>query len=163
MKKKPRRVARSSAGRSAPAAPVATLSPRDQAMQLARQFKLPEAIAVLHAALLAVEGGAAPAPSAIASILVDLAQFRAATGELPAATADALRAVSLLRPVAGAQPAALGFALFTLARLEFAASTDSAPATLREAVALLTDAHGADHPITRQALQVAQLTGVLDA
>ena len=61
-----------------------------------------------------------------------------------------------------AHNAALGFALLTLARLEFAASVDAAPTTLRESLRLLVDAHGADHAITQQALQIARLTGVVD-
>lgn len=131
-------------------------------MALARQFKLLEAITILRAALVSAEQSADARPAEVASVLVDLAQLRAATGDLPAAMADALRAVSLLRPMGSTQNAALGFALLTLARLEFAASVDAAPTTLRESLRRLTDAHGADHPITQQALQIARLTGVAD-
>jgi hypothetical protein len=160
--KKPRRGASNSGPRALRRAAVAAPTPRERAIDLARRFKLPEAIEVLRAALVAVERAPAPAPTDIASILVDLAQFRAATGDLSAATADALRAVSLLRAVAPAPAGALGFALFTLARLEFAAASDGATGTLRDAVQLLTAAHGVDHPITQQALQIARQTGALD-
>ena len=161
MKKKKSRRATSVAAKHRPTAPAVGPSARERAISLARQFKLPEAIAILRAALLSVEQTVDAAPADVASVLVDLAQLRAATGDLPAATADALRAVSLLRPMGAAQNAALGFALLTLARLEFAASVDAAPTTLRESLQLLTDAHGADHAITQQALQIARLTGVI--
>ncbi|MDB4928323.1 MAG: hypothetical protein JWM10_807 [Myxococcaceae bacterium] len=163
MKKQKARRASSVAAKHRPTAPAIGPSARQRAMSLARQFKLPEAIAILRTALLAAEQTVDAAPADVASVLVDLAQFRAATGDLPAATADALRAVSLLRPMGASQNAALGFALLTLARLEFAAPADAAPNTLREALQLLTDAHGADHAITQQALQIARLSGVVDA
>jgi hypothetical protein len=163
VKQKKSRRAAPVAAKRRPTAPAVGPSARERAMSLARQFKLPEAIAILRAALLSAERAADAAPPDVASVLVDLAQLRAATGDLPAATADALRAVSLLRPLGPSQSAALGFALLTLARLEFAASVDAAPTTLRESLRLLTDAHGADHAITQQALQIARLAGVVDA
>lgn len=160
--KKPRHGASHEGPKSPRRAAVAAPTPRERAIDLARRFKLPEAIAVLRAHLVAVERAPAPVPTDVASILVDLAQFRAATGDLSGATADALRAVGLLRAVAPAPAGPLGFALFTLARLEFAAASDNAPASLREAVQLLTAVHGVDHPITQQALQIARQTGALD-
>ncbi len=160
--KKHRHGASNAGPRSLRRAAAAAPTPRERAIELARRFKLPEAIAVMRAHLAAVERAPAPAPTDVASILVDLAQFRAAAGDLSGATADALRAVSLLRAVEPVPAGPLGFALFTLARLEFAASSDGAVGSLRDAVRLLTAAHGVDHPITQQALQIARQTGALD-